>query len=143
RVLQELTELAHLAVGRDVDPHHVHLAGYMLAVELVAEHRRDKRRGGHPLYHVARHLADLVHVALGVGHPFEATMLDHDVREDVVQPLLHLVGKAAHHGVHHNHGRHAERHADDRGEGDVPRTEIPPAQEVLIHGLPWHARWET
>ena len=73
------------------------------------------------------------HVPVGVGDAVERAALEHDVREDAVDPLLHLVREAFHHGVDDDHRRHAEHHADDRHQRDVARPQIPPAKQKFVH----------
>ena len=75
--------------------------------------------GDMPAMYWSRHAANLRHVPLGVGDAVQALALEHDVREDSVDPILHLVREAFHHGVDDDHRRHAEHHADDRYQRDI------------------------
>ena len=80
------------------------------------------------------HAADFRHVALGVGKAVERLAFEHDVGEDAVDAVLHLVREALHHAVDDDHRRHAEHHADDRSQRDVARAQIAPAEQKFVHG---------
>ena len=82
---------------------------------------------------VAARLLHPGHHLLGVVEPVERGRLDHDVGEDAVQPVAHLVGEPGHDRVDHDHRGHAEHHADHAGQRDVAGAEIPPAEQVLVH----------
>ena len=73
-------------------------------------------------------------MAVGIGKAVERAAFEDDVGEDAVDAVLHLVREAFHHGVDDDHRRHAEHHADDRGQRDVARAEIAPAEQKFVHG---------
>ena len=88
--------------------------------------------------YVAGHVANLGHAAVGIGEAVERLALEHEVGEDAVDPVLHLVREAFHHGVDDDHRRHAEHHADDRSQRDVARAEVAPAEQKFVHeSRPW------
>ena len=87
-----------------------------------------------PLDVVAAGAADLLHVPLRVLEAGEGMALEDDVGEDPVDPRLHLVGEAGHHGVDDDHRRHAKSHTDDARQGDPAGAEVAPAEEEGVQG---------
>ncbi len=56
---------------------------------------------------IAADLAQLGHVIIRIGEPFEAGALEHQIRKAAAQPNHHLVGEARHDAVDNDHRRHA------------------------------------
>ena len=103
------------------------------AADLEAEHRGDVHRGRHAGDVLAGHAADFRHVPVGVGDAVERAAFEHEVGEDAVDAVLHLVREAFHDGVDDDHRRHAEHHAHDRDQRDVARAEVAPAEQKFVH----------
>ena len=132
-MLEVATEVADPGVRRLVDPDEHDLPGDPLAADLKVEHRRDGHRGRHTDDVIASRSADLVHVPLGILKPGERVALEDEVREDAVDPRLHLVREAGHHRIDDDHRRHSERHADDARQRDPAGAEISPAEKEFVH----------
>ena len=134
RMLQIAAEIAHLAVRRFVDADEVHLPRDPMPLDLKDEHGRNHHRRRHAGDVFSGHLANPFHVPLRIGKAFQAVALENHVREDAVDAALHLVREAGHHAVDHDHRGHAQRDADDRGQRDIARAQIPPAEQKFVHG---------
>ena len=104
-----------------------------LAVDAEVDDPGALHRRGHGQDVVAGGLLDPRHDLLPVVEPIEGQRLDVDVGEHAVEAVAHLVGEAGHHGVDHDHRGDAQHHADDARQRDVPRPEIPPAEQVFVH----------
>ena len=133
RMLKVAAEVADTRVRRLVDSDQHHLARNPLAANLKVEHRRHGHRGRHPRDLITARPPDLLHVPVGILKTGERVALKREVREDAVNPGLHLVGEAGHHGVDDDHRRHAESHADDARQRDPPGAKIAPAKQELVH----------
>ena len=70
----------------------------------------------------------------GVGKPVQTVALKDDVRQDAVESLVGFGREAGHHRVDDDQRGHTQRHADDRGQGDVASAEIPPREKEFVHG---------
>ena len=137
RMLQVLGEIADPCVSLFIDADEHDLPRALLAVELEAEDGRRVNCRRHAGNRVAGDAADLLHVPGGVRKTLGGVRFEHDVGENAVDAIPHLVGEAGHDAVDDDHRRHAEHHADNRSQRDIPRPQIPPAKQDLVHVTPF------
>src|SRR5262249_44572145 len=120
-----------LAFGLDADD--CHRPRDPLAAVLKMENAEYFDGGGHTVHVVAGGLFDGRHQPVRVGRAVVVDGFDDHVGQNAVQPVAHLRAETGHHAIDHNHRGHAEHHADDACEGDIPRLEIPQTEQNFVH----------
>ena len=140
RVLQVFAEVTHGPLRLGIDADQLNRARDRLVANLEVQHGRHDHRRRHRFNVIARNLADRFHVPVGVSETVHRSGFHDQVRQNPVDPVLHLRRESRHHTVDHDHRGHAERHADDRRQGNIAGAQITPGEEQLVHSSSF-LRW--
>ena len=132
-VQQILAELADVAVRGLVHSNQHHLPRDQLATGLDVHNRRHMHGGCHTEQVIPGDFADFLLVPIWPCEAVQAVGFEHNVRENPLQPHMHLMGESGHDAVHNDERADAEGDADNGGKGDVSRPEITPREQEFVH----------
>ena len=82
---------------------------------------------------VAQDVMDFGRDCHGVVDAVEALRSDDDVREDSVQPVVHLGSEARHDAVDHDHRCDTQHYADDGRQRDIPCAQVARGKKKFEH----------
>ena len=128
-----LTEIANVGVRLFIYSDQRDLPRDRLVAMLHGQHCRHVDRRGHADQIIAHHAADLRHMPGRIDQPVHAVRFDNHVGQNAVQPHVHLAGEPRHDAIDDDQRADAQRDADDRGQGDIPRPQVSPGEQQFIH----------